>query len=87
MLNACVVHHNIQTAKALCAKSHHGFNLSGLAHVSAVVFHTNAMRLACCRDLRPCMFHIPETVEQNVGALCRQRLGNAQTNAAGGTCD
>ena len=42
MLNACVVDQNINAAKFLLGKLHHGFNFGGLAHVGTVVGHFGA---------------------------------------------
>ena len=79
MLNARVVHQNIDLAKTLGGKGHYGLNIAGLAHVGAVVGHVHAERT----DLGLRAFGVAKTVEHNVGALARQRLGDAQTNTAG----
>ena len=42
MLNASVVDQNIDAAKFLLGKLHHGFNFCGLAHVGAVIGHFGA---------------------------------------------
>ena len=42
MLNASVVHQNIDAAKFLLGKLHHGFNFGGLAHVGTVIGHFGA---------------------------------------------
>ena len=87
MLNAGVVYQNIHPAKALSGKSHHGGNFVGFAHVGTVVFDldgTLAGRLAYGRDGA---FSLTKAIEDDVGTLGGQGLGNPQANAAGGASD
>jgi hypothetical protein len=79
MLDAGVVDQNVDPAKALGGKAHHGLDLGRPAHVCAVVGHLHAQRLY----LRLCSGHIAKAVEHQIGALGRQGLGKAQADAAG----
>lgn len=87
VLDACVVHNNVDAPEALGTKGHHGFNLGRLAHVCSVVVHGNAVRGSCCLDFCNGCLAVSKTVEKNAGALGCQRPGNPQADAAGGTCD
>ena len=83
VLNACVIHQNIDAAKSVGGKLHHGFNVSGFAHVSAVIRHFDAQ---CCH-FGFWAFSVTKAIQNNVGTLLRQGFGNAQADTAGGTCD
>ena len=79
MLNASVVDQNIDAAKFLLGKLHHGFNFCGLAHVGAVIGHFGAQ---CC-NFSFGSGMVTKAIQNNVGALLGQGFGNAQANAAG----
>jgi hypothetical protein len=65
---AGVVDQNIDAAELVGCKLHHGFDLGGLAHVSAVVGHLYAQGA----DLSFGAFNVAEAVEHDIGTACRQ---------------
>ena len=77
--NNVSVAEEIDPAKALGGKAHHGLDLGWPAHVCAVVGHLHVQRLY----LRLCSGHIAKAVEHQIGALGRQGLGKAQADTAG----
>ena len=79
VLDARVVHQDVDAAKGVGGELHHGFNLAGFAHVGAVVSHFHAQ----CSNFGLGAFGITKTVQNNVGALLGQCLGDAQTDTAG----
>jgi hypothetical protein len=60
----------------------HGFNLRRIAHIGAVVVHLRAQH-GHFGDLGLGAVHIAKAIENDVGTLGSQRLGNAQTNTTG----
>jgi hypothetical protein len=70
MLNACVVDQNINAAKFLLGKLHHGFNFGGLAHVGTVIGHFGTQ----CRNFSFGSGMVAKAIQNNVGALLAKAL-------------
>ena len=82
MLNAGVVDQDVH-ATMLLGKSHHGLDLAGLAHVGRVVHRFDTTGL----DQGHRGGGVAKPIEDEIGTLLGQGLGNAQTNATGGAGD
>ena len=87
VLDAGVVHQDVDAAKFGLSVGHHGFDVGHLGHVRAVVAHTDAMGAARVQHFCLGAFGIAKAIENDVCALCGQLLGNAQTDAAGRASD
>jgi hypothetical protein len=83
VLDAGVVDQHVGAAERLRHVLHHGLDFGRLAHVGAVVADLHAER----GDLRLRPFNVAEAIEHDVRALAGQRPGDAEADAAGGTCD
>jgi hypothetical protein len=83
VLDAGVVNKDVHATKRLRGVGHHGFDLGRLAHVGTVIADLHAE----CRDLGLRGLEFAEAVQHDVRALCRQALGHAQADAAGGAGD
>jgi hypothetical protein len=79
VLNTGVVDQNIDTAKLLFGKLHHGFNFGWLAHVCTVIDHLGAQ--SGNFGLGACV--VTKAIQNNVGPLFGQSFGNAKANATG----
>jgi hypothetical protein len=79
VLDASVVHQNVDAAKGVGRKLHHGFNFGGFAHVCPVVCDFDAQG----SDFGLRALRIAKAVQHDVRALFGQSLGNAQTDTAG----
>jgi hypothetical protein len=83
VLDAGVVHEDVDAAELRCGELHHVLDLAGFAHVGTVVLGANTERF----DLGLGCFGIAEAVEHDVCALLGESLGNGEANAAGGPRD
>ena len=68
VLNAGVIHQNVDAAELVGCKFHHGFDLGGLAHVGAVVGHLHTQGA----DRSFGAFDVAKTVEHDIGTACGQ---------------
>ena len=68
VLNAGVVHENVDAAELVGGKLHHGFDLSGLAHVGAVVSHLHTQGA----DRSFGAFDVAKAVEHDIGTASGQ---------------
>ena len=80
VLDAGVVHQNIDRAKGGLGVAHHIFDFGGFAHVSAVV----ADGYAIGGNFGLGAFDVAKAVHHDIGALGGQGFGQTEANAAGG---
>ncbi len=83
VLDARVVHQNVDAAKLGSGVFHHVFNFRRFAHVGPVVGHFHAE----CGDFGFRALDVAKAVEDDVGALLGQGFGDAKAYAAGGPGD
>ncbi|SPC17321.1 hypothetical protein CO2235_90195 [Cupriavidus oxalaticus] len=81
MLDAGIVDQDVGAAEVGLRIAHHVLDLCRLAHVRAVVADLDA--LAGLRDLVLCGVHITKAIDDDIGALSRQRLCDAEPDTAG----
>ena len=87
VLDAGVVDQDVHAAELGCGVLEHVLDLRGAAHVRAVVGHAGACGLAGGQHLGARTVHVAKAVEHDVRPLARERLGDAQADAAGGAGD
>ncbi len=87
MLDARVVDEDVDLAEGVDDARHHAPDGVRLAHVGAVEQHVHPV---LCGDPRAQALDgggLAETVQDDVGATSRERLGDAESDAARGACD
>ncbi|MNZ93880.1 hypothetical protein D3C78_1129720 [compost metagenome] len=87
MLDAGVVHENVDLAEIAHAVVDHVFDVGDPRHVGTVVGHLGACGAASGQHFGARPVDIPKTVEHDIRALLSEGLGDAQADAAGGTSD
>ena len=88
MLNPRVVNQNVdlRVTKLRACKSHHGFNLSGLSHIRAVIGDLATQRCDAGFGGIDVGWRT-KAIEHDVRACACQGLRYAKANAAGRACD